>query len=840
MAVAAVGASAGAWGQSPGNDQGAIEVGTSSEGVEFDLDMLSGGRRSKVDLAVFERGNAVPAGRYNVDLYVNRSWVGRHDVRLGHPKAGVPTVPCMTPNMLQLLQLAEGAVQWPPDADQTTACVALGELAPGTAVDFDLSRLRMDITVPQALLGREPRRYVDPASWQEGIPALFANYDVNANHSQRSGTETNSLRLRLDTGLNLGAWRFRHEGNGSWDNGVGGDRRWKTVRSYAQRHFAALRSTLTLGDLYTDGAVFDSLALRGAELATADRMLPPSRRGFAPIVRGTAETNAEVSIRQNGSLLYRTMVPPGPFVIDDLYATGFGGDLEVTVTEADGRVQRFLMPYGAVPQLLRSGMTRHDVALGQLRGSAGAGSTPVAQAVLQHGVSDELTVYGGVQAAQQYVSILGGTAFNTRAGALALDATVATARARGGVRSRGERMRLSWSKSLPQTQTVLDFAARYMTDGYQTIDRAHRWRNEVSKDSFGWWRQAERMRFSLAVNQPLDVQDARLYANASMHKYWGNQPASLSYQLGYSGTFKLVNYNLMIQRLNSGSNGWNTSLGLYLSIPLGRSSRSPRLLTSHTVDTRNGVQQQATLSSTLGEYGQLNWSMTAAHANQGRGSSGFASMGYQTPWSALGLGYSVGRGYSQLSGSARGALLVHGGGLTLGRQIGDSAVLVHAPGATGARVQNGVNLRVDSRGYALISQVTPYELQNIQLDPGGLPLGVELGATGRNIALYQGAVARVDFETKTGRAVIATLHTPSGQLVPFGSRVLTPGGEEVGIVGQGGRALLRVSESRGKLELKLDSEGRGGVQTCGFDYDIPADAQPGGGYASMEATCETF
>ncbi|XLM21608.1 fimbria/pilus outer membrane usher protein, partial [Chromobacterium piscinae] len=64
-----------------------------------------------------------------------------------------------------------------------------------------------------------------------------------------------------------------------------------------------------------------------------------SLQGYAPVVRGVAETNAKVSVRQNGNVIYENVVPPGEFSIDDLYNTGFSGDLEVTVTEADGRVR---------------------------------------------------------------------------------------------------------------------------------------------------------------------------------------------------------------------------------------------------------------------------------------------------------------------------------------------------------------------------------------------------------------------------------------------------------------------------------------------------------------------
>ena len=65
----------------------------------------------------------------------------------------------------------------------------------------------------------------------------------------------------------------------------------------------------------------------------------------------------QVSIRQNGYEIYQSTVPPGPFTIDDLYAAGNGGDLQVTIKEADGSRQVFSVPWSTVPVLQREGHT---------------------------------------------------------------------------------------------------------------------------------------------------------------------------------------------------------------------------------------------------------------------------------------------------------------------------------------------------------------------------------------------------------------------------------------------------------------------------------------------------
>jgi outer membrane usher protein len=185
-----------------------------------------------------------------------------------------------------------------------------------------------------------------------------------------------------------------------------------------------------LATLYTDGQVFNSYGLRGIQLATDDRMLPQSLQGYAPVVRGVAQTNAKVTVRQNGVLIYQTTVAPGPFEIKDLYPTGYGGSLDVTVTEADGRVSNFSVPYASVVQLLRPGITRFDIAIGQLRNLSIGHEPAVVQAAVQHGFSNLLTGYAGIVGSQGYAAALVGTALDTRYGALAFDVTQATRRFR--------------------------------------------------------------------------------------------------------------------------------------------------------------------------------------------------------------------------------------------------------------------------------------------------------------------------------------------------------------------------------------------------------------------------
>ncbi|SUC40391.1 fimbrial outer membrane usher protein [Proteus mirabilis] len=66
-------------------------------------------------------------------------------------------------------------------------------------------------------------------------------------------------------------------------------------------------------------------------------MLPDSMRGFAPTIKGIANSNAIVTVKQNGFVIYQISVPPGAFEIKDLYATSSSGNLDVTIKENNGK-----------------------------------------------------------------------------------------------------------------------------------------------------------------------------------------------------------------------------------------------------------------------------------------------------------------------------------------------------------------------------------------------------------------------------------------------------------------------------------------------------------------------
>lgn len=244
------------------------------------------------------------------------------------------------------------------------------------------------------------------------------------------------------------------------------------------------------------------------------------------------------------------------------------------------------------------------------------------------------------------------------------------------------------------------------------------------------------------------------------------------------------------------------------------------------------------VNGTAGRHNQFNWGATASHDNAGGGNAGSVNAGYRSPYAVLNASYGKGEGYSQAAFGASGALLVHAGGVTFGQPTGDTVALVHAPGASGARVQNAPGIRIDDNGYALVPYLAPYQLDTVRIDPEGLPLGVQLEATSARVAPYAGAVVKVDFKTHYGRALIARIHRTDGRPVPFGAQVLGAANNPLGTVGQSGLVLLRLRDADHGGQFRAQwNDAQGTVQTCSFAYAPPQSGTDATAHRQIQATC---
>ncbi len=429
-------------------------------------------------------------------------------------KAVDPTqnaVTCFTGmNLLEYGVKQEVLSKHAPLQKENNSCYKIEEWVENAFYEFDNSRLRVDISIPQVALQKNAQGYVDPSVWDRGINAGFLSYNGSAYKTftqSNDRSETSNAFMGITAGLNLGGWQLRHNGQWQWQDTPAENQSkssYEETSTYLQRAFPKYRGVLTLGDSFTNGEVFDSYGYRGIDFSSDDRMLPNSMLGYAPRIRGNAKTNAKIEVRQQGQLIYQTTVAPGNFEINDLYPTGFGGEIEVTVIEANGEIQKFSVPYASVVQMLRPGVNRYSLTVGQFRDRDIDLNPWVVQGKYQQGINNYLTGYTGIQASENYTALLLGAAFATPIGAVAFDVTHSEADFEKQASQSGQSFRLSYSKLISPTNTNLTLAAyRYSTENFYKLRDALLIRDLEEKGINTYAAGRQRSEFQITLNQGL-------------------------------------------------------------------------------------------------------------------------------------------------------------------------------------------------------------------------------------------------------------------------------------------------------------------------------------------------
>lgn len=820
-----------------------------AEAVEFDNAFLVGENAHSIDLSRYKDGNPAPVGLFKTTVYINdqlSSNLMMDFVDIGEKSAA----PCLTLKQLHQLHL-----KIPEDVEKeenkllsrsansapSDACLNTDKLYPQSSLAYNSGDQRLDMSVPQIWLIKQYDNYVDPSLWEDGINAAMLSYNANAYHNEGDNGSGDSLYTGLNAGLNLFGWHFRARGNFTWDSDRGSTDIQYQDR-YAQHDIPALRSQLRLGESNTTGETFDSVSLRGVRFYSDERMLPPMLTGYAPVVRGVANTNAKVTIAQDGYKIYETTVAPGPFAIDDLSPSGYGSDLQVTVEEADGSRRTFSVPFSSVVQLLRPGTARWDINAGEINQDTLRDKPRLLQGTYYYGLSNLFTGYTGVQITDNdYVAGLMGLGMNTSVGAFSFDLTHSQTKIPDDATYSGQSYRLSYSKMLSETNTSLNIAAyRYSTQEYLGLNDAmtlinninsHDLNDDGERYSMGNFYRA-RNQIMLSVNQPLKFGEndyGSLYANLNWRDYWQTVYTQRDYSLGYSNSAWWGSYSLNLQRSYNEDNDADDSIYVSVSIPLNilsggerRHSGFSSFNASYNTDMKGGNAFNASSNGNSEDF-RTNYSINTAYTSgrgpetQSVGAYGSYESQYGT-WSASASAASDNS--RQYSLNTDGSFVLHSGGLTFTNDSindTDTVVLVKAPGAKGARLNAGAS-SIDRWGYGISNSLTPYRENNVSLDITTMENDVELLSTSGTSVPRYGAVTLVNFETNEGRSAILNIKRHDSSVIPLGADVYDAEGNSVGNMGQGGQAYVRGLADNGTLKI---SWGAKPARSCTVNYIVP-------------------
>lgn len=788
---------------------------STKQNVEFNTSFLNTSYTKNLDLKQFSQGDGLLPGKYLVDIYQNNELIASDTVTFSKRADGV-VEPCLTPDVLAHLNVMTTALR-NTERLSTETCTPYQTVIPSAQVKFDGARQALMLSIPQEYMQKTARGAVLPALWQYGSTAAFLSYNANAYQARTGNNTFDSQYVSVNSGINIGGWFFRH--NGSLTQQTDAKSRYQSLNTYVQHDITPVKGRLVVGQSNTSGRQFDTVPYVGVSVFSDDQMLPESQRGYAPEVRGIARSNARVTVRQGGNIIYETSVPAGGFVIDDLYPTGYGGDLQVTVRESDGSESTFLVPYSSVTDLLRPGAHRYEAVAGKYRAPEGQKDQSFYQGTWQQGITNLLSLYGGFQFSDGYQSYQLGSAVSTPLGALGVDVTQATTRTVNDSLT-GQSYKVSYNKLISDTNSNIALAAyRFSTRDYLDFSQAVQYQNyQSNKPVYSGLLYRAKNRYSVTLSQGLFEGWGTIYASGIAQNYWNRQESDVQYQLGYSNRWNSVTYSITANRSRTVEGSMDTSWLLSLSIPLGQ-EHPVTFSTSVKRDYAGNLGEQASLSGTAGDRQQLSWNVSGSH-DRINGDTGGAGGQYISPWTTASAAASFGQNYQTYSAGVMGAVVAHPHGVTLTPYTGDTWVVVHAPGASGADVTNYPGLKIDRWGNAATPSPQAYQRNSVDIDPNGLSDDVELEGTTKSVIPRAGSVVIAEFKSKKGKAVLMQ-PAPGTTGLPFGTNVTDSQGNSLGLSGQGGMLYARVEEYSGKLFAVVQNNGK--PETCIIPYHINLD-----------------
>ncbi|KTC21773.1 outer membrane usher protein [Pseudomonas marginalis ICMP 9505] len=737
-------------------------------------------------------------GRHTVSLIVNGQRQGRLEVNFDAQGAL-----CFDQALLDAADLVA--------ADDNSGCDGFLRRFPQSLVEPDPATLSVSLVVPTEAL--RPIRQ-DISGYDTGGFAGLLNYDLSGFVNQYGDDASRFGSANTEVGFNAGDWIVRSRQVQTWQDGLS---RSTHLEAYAQRTFASQQAVLQAGQINLYNPVLSGAQITGVQVLTEQAL---QDQGQGATIDGIANSPAQVEVRQNGALIHSAVVPAGPFSLTNVRRLNTRSDVEVTVKESSGDERRFSVPAA----MLGLGLPApgYSVAAGRVRSIGDAqGSDPwVVSAGWSGAVHPQVIVGSGILAASDYRST--GLSVGWLPGLdtqIQLSSQLSDASARGKVR--GLQTDLAWSQQLSE-QWALSAANSWRTPGYReleettyetdtTAQRSSRYRDQQSLN-LSWshpWLGA----FSSGVSRSSTFAgETSSRALAS----WGTSVAGVS--LSASAEWQM-----------GGRQQQDNAVYLNISMPLGENRRARSWVRNAGGEQRSGVGLNEQVND------QFSYRVSAEHDSRDQQVETTVGISTLPRYSQLDFSYSRSDAErSSYQGGARGAVVVHGGGVTLSPYpVRDTFAVLSVGDMSGVQVSTPSGpVWTDWQGQAVVPQVNAYGRSPVEVQTRSLPRNADINNGLAIVTAGRGAVERIDFGVAMTRRVLLSVTTDQGTSLPRGATVSTAEGDFVTVVQEASQVFLPNVIDQPPLWIKAP-----GMPACHLQFELPAKGNPEVYFETAAARC---
>ncbi len=764
-------------------------------------------------------------GTYEVNLYVNKQLVDEREIQfiLREDSSGKKKItPC-----IGLTELESMGIRLDPSEtfdNGGISCLNFSSLEYISFI-FASNDRSLHLSIPQTHVDKNLIFKAQEKLWNDGIDHFSMNYAFSSYQTRNNGS---NQYLNLRPSVNLGAWRYRNYSVWTRDKKRS---RWNTISNTVSRSLTSIRSEISLGDSYSSSTIFDSFKLRGISLRSSDQMLPINERGYVPSINGVASSDAQITVRQNGNTIYQANVPAGPYSISDYYPASFGGDLDVTLREADGTLKNFIVPFSALPIMEKQGKFKYSLSSGRhIEEVLHASRQYMNQLEMIYGLTQHNTIYGGLQASPDYKALALGMGSNLgNWGAVSGDLTQSHHKQPNGQKESGKAVRLNYGKGFSTNTTLSLVYSRALDPGFVKFRSSL-----LPPDPLG----REKSQFSISVNQALPDSLGGLSLRASNYRYRSGNSV-YSYSAGYNGSHKGITYGVYFNKFRNSDQGFvpgkrsSSEISVTLSIPLSFLSGGTTWVNYNMSRNDEGDSNlSARLNGSVLDN-RLDWGVYQGWGNHGAGAYGGANAAYNSSVGSFNAGYSYAKnGQQNYSYGMSGAVTVTEYGSVLSRPLHESNALVIAPDAGKVRVQNYSSVETNASGLAIVPGLSSFRANTLALDTSSFPDDVDImGNINTDLFPTKGALIVSRFDTRVGYKLIVTV---ANRDVPTGAEVRLKGSDKLSAVSGFNQFYLVAPARQGQVELRWQQKDQ--AHRCVLDFDLQ-QASPASGLYLIQSDC---
>ncbi|MCA2027415.1 fimbrial biogenesis usher protein, partial [Enterobacter sp. K16B] len=293
-----------------------------SDRAKFDTEALKSHGLDPAIAEYYSMAARFAPGNHNVTVNINGNQRTLMSVKFNEEGT-----PCINDEFLKNAGLIKKTAQG--------TCPQISQYWPGSTLQSSPEIEEITVVVPPEALDPDfGRQRVEV----QGGRAAMLNYAMFGTHNQYDDNNADRFQSSLELGFNAGDWIVRSTQFIS----DGSDQRFdfSSLNTYAQRTFTDYGVMVQGGQINVANSRFSIPVIYGVQMMPDNALVPLAGTGVE--VSGIARNpQARVDIRQGGQLIYSTLVPAGPFNLDDVPLSNLNTDLNVTVTETDGSENRF-------------------------------------------------------------------------------------------------------------------------------------------------------------------------------------------------------------------------------------------------------------------------------------------------------------------------------------------------------------------------------------------------------------------------------------------------------------------------------------------------------------------